>query len=151
MFYREESVDRGEGEEVPRLRSSHIEALHRALFRRVAVLQKEHPGARVEQEVQDSEPRAVLWIVAADGTILAKEFLETSFSADIPDRDGEYIDAARRYDRLAVHYPGLIMSQEYVINRISDLWVKIRDREVQRRVTIQGFLYGDDGSTILTM
>ena len=112
---------------------------------------KDHPGARVEREFQDGEPRAILWLVGADGAIMGKEFLETAFSADKAGRDEEYIDAARRYGNIAVHYPGAFVPQEYVIRRMSELWVKIRDRAVQEKVSIRGFLYGSDGRAIMAV
>lgn len=150
MFYREESDDRGEGtDEGPRVKTSPVEVVHRALFRREEALIKDHPGARVDREFQDREPRAILWLVGEDGTVLGKEFLETAFSADIPGRDEEYLDAARRYGMIAIHYPGTFVPKEYVIRRLSDLWVKLRDQEVQEKVSIRGFLYGDDGRRVL--
>jgi hypothetical protein len=152
MFFREGSDDRGEGAaNVPQFKPSHVEVVHRALFLREEVLMKGHPGARVEREFQDNEPRAILWLVGADGAIMGKEFLETAFSADKVGRDEEYIDAARRYGSIAIHYPAAFVPQEYVIRRMSELWVKIRDRTVQEKVSIKGFLYGSDGRAIVAV
>jgi len=104
MFLMEGSDDRGEGEgSGPQLRPSHVEVVHRALFLREEVLVKDHPGARVDREFQDNEPRAILWLVGPDGEVMSKEFLETASSADRAGRDDEYIDAARRYGSIAIH------------------------------------------------
>ena len=150
MFYREGSDDRGDGaDSVPMFKPSHVEVVHHALFHREEKLRKDHPGARVDREFQDSEPRAILWLVSEDGMVMAKEFLETAFSADQAGRDEEYIDAARRYGSVAVHYPGMFVAKEYVIQRLAGIWVKIADSEVQERVSIQGFLYDGDGRTVL--
>ncbi len=152
MFYREGSDDRDEGvESVPQYKPSHVEVVHRALFLREEVLKRDHPGARVDREFQDSEPRAILWLVGPNGQVMSKEFLETAFSADKAGRDEEYIDAARRYGSIAIHYPGMFVPKEYVIRRMSELWVKIRDHEVQEKVSMRGFLYGSDGRAILTV
>ncbi|MDW5564204.1 MAG: hypothetical protein SA339_13395 [Methanomassiliicoccus sp.] len=151
MFFMDGNEDRGDGEEVPRSKSSHVEVVHRALFFREEALMKDHPGARAHHEFQDDEPRAILWLVGADGAVLSKEFLETAFSADREGRDDEYIEAARRYGSIAIHYPGAYVPKEHVIRRMSDLWVKIRDREVQERASITGFLYGSDGRPVMTI
>ena len=49
------------------------------------------------------------------GTVLRKEFIESVFSAGKKELDSEYIDAARRYGRLAIHYPSLVMPEGSVI------------------------------------
>ncbi|GEM_PF-5280798 len=150
MLFREGSEDRGEGEEtVSKFKPSHTEVVHHALYHREEELRRDHPEARVEHELQDSEPRAILWLVGADGTVLAKEFLETAFSADQAGRDDEYIDAARRYSRVAIHYPRMFVDKDYVIRRIAELWVKLADSDIQERASIRGFLYDRDGRTIL--
>jgi hypothetical protein len=152
MFYTEGSDDRGEGaDSVSQFKPSHVEVVHRALFLREEVLVRDNPGARVDREFQDNEPRAILWLVGPDGAVLGQEFLETAFSVDKAGRDEEYIDATRRYGSIAVHYPGAYVPKEYVIRRLSELWVKIRDRDVQERASIKGFLYGSDGRTILAV
>ncbi len=151
MYYREGSREREFEPEIspPPIIPPLIEIVHHALFLRAEVLQKEYPGTRVEQEFQDDEPRGILWLIADDGTVIRKEFVETSFSADRPERDGEYIDAVRRFRHIAIHYPGLIMPKEHVIKRISDLLINARATELPEEVTIQGFLYAEDGRTIL--
>jgi hypothetical protein len=151
MFFREGSGDRGEGESATQLRPSLAEAVHHALFFREEILLKAHPGATADREFQDREPRAILWLLGPDGTIVTKEFLETAFSADQAGRDEEYLDAARRYGSIAIHYPAMFVPPEYVVRRLSGLWVKLRDREVQEAVSIRGFLYGSDGRAVLEL
>jgi len=152
MLFREGSDDRGEGEEsVQRFKPSHAEVIHHALFHREESLKKDYPDARIEREFQDDEPRAILWLVSTDGSIMAKEFLETAYSIDQAGRDEEYIDAARRYGRIAIHYPGAFVDKEYVIRRLADIWVKIQALEAQERASIQGFLYDGTGRTVLSI
>lgn len=146
MRWREDQsvVDRAPKAEPPL-----VEMVHRALFFREDALMKDHPDARIDIELQDSEPRAILWLVAPDGKVLSEEFLETAYSADKEGRDEEYIEAARRYGSIAVHYPGMLIPKEHVIRRLADLWVKIRDRNVQEKVIIKGFLYDSGGRPML--
>ena len=147
MYFREGNTDREAESELGPMstRSSLLDTVHKALFYRAEMLEKEHPGMRVEHDFEDNEPRAVLWLLDKDGQIVQKEFIESVFSAGKPERDVEYIDAARRYGRLAIHYPGLIMQNETVIRMLSDLWINIKDTEVQERASIQGYLYSSDG------
>lgn len=150
MYFREGNIDRDpDAEQGPMsARSSLVDIVHKALYHRTEELLKENPGARVEHEFEDNEPRAVLWLLGKDGTVLRKEFIESVFSAGKKELDSEYIDAARRYGRLAIHYPGLIMPEGSVIKRISELWVDIQEKDVRDKVTIQGFLYSNDGRTM---
>ncbi len=150
MYYREGNIDRdADAEQGPMsARSSLVDIVHKALYHRTDELLKEHPGTRVEHEFEDKEPRAVLWLLGKDGTVLRKEFIESVFSAGKRELDNEYIEAARRYGRLAIHYPGLIMPEGTVIRRISELWVGIQEQDVRDKVTIQGFLYSNDGRTL---
>lgn len=129
-------------------RSSLADTVHKALFYRAEMLRKEHPDMWVEHDLEDSEPRAVLWLMDKDGNVRQKEFIESVFSADKPERRAEYIDAVRRYGRLVIHYPGLIMPKETAVRMLSDLWISIRDAEVQERSFITGYLYSSDGRTI---
>jgi len=146
MRWKEEQagVDRAPKAEPPL-----VEMVHRAIFFREDALMKDNPDARIDIELQDSEPRAILWLVAPGGKVLSKEFVETAFSADKEGRDEEYIDAARRYGSIAVHYPGMLMAKEHVIRRLADLWVKIGDRNVQEKAIIKGFLYDSGGRPML--
>lgn len=150
MHYREGSREREFEPEIspPPAIPTLVEIVHHALFSRADELKKENPGTRVEQEFQDDEPRAILWLVKSDGTVLWKEFVETPFSADRPERDEEYLDAVRRYQHMAIHYPGLMMTEEHVTRRITDLWTRIEVHGIPSDVVIQGFLYGADGHTM---
>ena len=150
MYFREGNIDRDPETELGPMpaRSSLVDIVHKALYHRAEVLLKENPGSRVDHTFEDNEPRGVLWLMDKDGTVLTKEFIESAFSAGKREQDIEYVDAARRYGRLAIHFPGLIIPKESVIRRISDLWVSIRDHDVQEKVSIQGFLYSNDGQTM---
>jgi hypothetical protein len=150
MYYREGNIDRDPDTEQGPMsaRSSLVDIVHKALYHRAETLLKEHPGARVDHEFEDDEPRGVLWLLGKDGNVLTKEFIESVFSAGKRELDLEYIDAARRYGRLAIHYPGLIMPEGSVIKRISELWVGIQEQDVRDKVTIKGFRYSNDGSTM---
>jgi hypothetical protein len=81
--------------------------------------------------------------------VLWKEFVETTYSADRSERDMEYLDAAQRYRRLAIHHPAMTVPKEHFIYRLADLWVKIKKQGVQGTVIIQGFLFDDQGRTVL--
>ncbi len=150
MYYREGSRDREFEPEVnpPTSRTTLVEIVHRAIFQRAKALERDRPGTRTEVEFQDDEPRAVLWIYARDGSVLWKEFVETAYSVSDPEREKEYIATAQEHQRLALHYPAMATSEEHVIERLADLWVKVKKLGVQDRVIIQGFLYDDSGRTI---
>lgn len=153
MFERDD--DREEGPEptvgtVPTL-AHFVESVHHAAFLRANELRKEIPGARVEQTLIDNEPRAILIVIASDGSVLWKEFVETAYSADRTERNEEYIDAARAHHRLALHYPSQMITEDDLIRRISDLWVKIRQHGITEEVIIDGFLFDLSGNTVLSV
>ncbi len=150
MYYREGSNERESEPEISPSPNapSLVKLVHHATLFRAKVLKKENPDAWINQSFFDDEPRATLWLVSKGGIVLSKEFVETGFSADKPDRDEEYMTAAMRYGHIAIHYPGLIMPKEYVIDRIASLWVKMSNEGIEG-VMIQGFLYDEAGHTML--
>ncbi len=128
-----------------------IALVHRALFIRSEILQKDDPGTRTEFDLQDGEPRAILRLISSEGNVILKEFFETTSSPDRPGRKDEYVDAARKYHRLAVHYPGMLFPQEYAIRSLAELWAKIRELGAGGDLSLSGFLYDDDGNTMMSV
>jgi hypothetical protein len=123
---------------------SEAEHIHRAAFTRSGQIRDEVPGAVIQEELQDQEPRAIIRIFV-DGQLVRMEFFESTFSADQQRFLEEYVQAARACGNIAVLYPGLSFPEDYVLRNVESIFLRIRAAGINEDVSVHGFLYDFEG------
>ncbi len=123
---------------------SEAEHVHRAAFLRADTIRDETPGVYVTQEFHDREPRAILRVHRGE-QVIREEFVESSYSANLPGVDDEYLESAKRYGQVFIHFPEMSFREDYVIRRLTDLWAKLRGRGAPDNMVLSGYLYDYNG------
>jgi hypothetical protein len=145
MFERQREENIGPDVVPPRKLQTEADLIHRALFNRWEALREEHPGTALQYDLQDQEPRAILW-AESDGRLIHKEFFESAFSADIHRFTEEYVRAARECGDISILYSGLGFPEDYVLRKIGQIYEHIRRSGVEGEVHVHGFLFDREGN-----
>ncbi len=131
------------GEMVPDMgREGH---LYRAIFNREGQLRERFPGSNIRLYIDDDYPRGTITVEGEEGK-LRKEFFESAASLDSLPVEDEYLESLEETGSLAVHLPSMSFTGTRVVELVTDLHIKAREKGIKEEVQIDGFLFDFEGN-----